>query len=167
MEAMREQDEKAERESKAEVQPDVLHEPDLEETAPSRGVVLKFSEEFVQRRFRIRLQGAACLRVASIAEADSPPSRKDAQEARATGSNTLTGRFVDAAQKEKSLLCAREFATNLDSTVFAAASDIVYTSLVDLISVKTATISCASMRWRHSPRLPRQGWSSFRLLTNM
>ena len=102
---MREQDEEAERECKQEVQPDVLHEaqrtamahtePDLEKSAPvgassSRpgtrsgekraaegrlGEPMTTSED-VERRVRKRLRAAACLRVASIAEANSSSFEK-------------------------------------------------------------------------------------------
>ena len=48
----------------------------------------------------------------------------------------LSRRFVDDAHKEKSRWCAREFTTYKDQSVFAAASDVDYTSLMDLLAVK-------------------------------
>ena len=44
--------------------------------------------------------------------------------------------MVDDAHKEKSRYCAREFATYKDPSVFAAASDVDKTSLIDLLAVK-------------------------------
>ena len=58
------------------------------------------------------------------------------EEARATGALVLSGRFVDDAVKEKSRYCAREFATTKDPKVFAAASDVDCTSIVDILAVK-------------------------------
>ena len=58
-----------------------------------------------------------------------------AQEACATAANILTGSFVDAAHREKSR-CAREFVTHQDPNVFAAASDVDNTSLIDLFDVR-------------------------------
>ena len=43
---------------------------------------------------------------------------------------------MDDAHKEKSRYCAREFATFKDPSVFAAASDVDNTSLIDLLAVK-------------------------------
>ena len=53
-----------------------------------------------------------------------------------TGAKILSGKMVDDAHKEKSRYCAREFATNKDPSVFAAASDVDNTSLIDLLAVK-------------------------------
>ena len=44
--------------------------------------------------------------------------------------------MVDEAHKEESRYCAREFATYKDPSVFAAASDVDNTSLIDLLAVK-------------------------------
>ena len=60
----------------------------------------------------------------------------DADEARATGALILSGRFVDDPIKEKSRYCAREFATTKDPTVFAAASDVNNSAIIDLLAVK-------------------------------
>ncbi len=59
--------------------------------------------------------------------------REDEQR---TGAKTLSGRFVDDPMKEKSRYCAREFATTKDPTVFAAASDVDATAIVDLYALK-------------------------------
>ena len=53
-----------------------------------------------------------------------------------TGAKILSGKMVDDAHKEKSRYCAREFATYKDPSVFAAASDVDNTSLIDLLAVK-------------------------------
>ena len=45
-------------------------------------------------------------------------------------------KMVDDAHKDKSRYCAREFATFKDPSVFAAASDVDNTSLIDLLAVK-------------------------------
>ena len=57
-------------------------------------------------------------------------------EAKATGAMILTGRWVDDAQKEKSRYCAREFATYADPSMFAAASGVDNTALIDMLAVK-------------------------------
>ena len=57
-------------------------------------------------------------------------------EAKATGARILTGVWVDPPHKEKSRYCAREFATDKDDTVFAAASDEQATGAVDFFAVK-------------------------------
>ena len=58
------------------------------------------------------------------------------EDAIKTGAKTLSGKMVDDAHKEKSRNCAREFATFKDPSVFAAASDVDNTSLIDLLAVK-------------------------------
>ena len=58
------------------------------------------------------------------------------EDAIKTGANILSGKMVDDAHKEKSRYCAREFATFKDPSVFAAASDVDNTSLIDLLTVK-------------------------------
>ena len=60
----------------------------------------------------------------------------DRAAAQATGALVLTGRFVDDDIKEKSRYCAREYATVKDPTVFAAASDVDATAIVDLFATK-------------------------------
>ena len=61
------------------------------------------------------------------------------EDAIKTGAKILSGRRVDDAHKEKSR-CAREFATYKDASVFAAASDVDNTSLIDLLAVKRGHI---------------------------
>ena len=58
------------------------------------------------------------------------------EDAIKTGAKILSGKMVDDAHKEKSRYCAREFATFKDPSVFAAASDVDNTSLIDLLAVK-------------------------------
>ena len=58
------------------------------------------------------------------------------EDAIKTGPKTLSGKMVDDAHKEKSRICVREFATFKDPSVFAAASDVDNTSLIDLLAVK-------------------------------
>ena len=58
------------------------------------------------------------------------------EEALATGAKLLSGRFVDDVHKDKSRYCAREFATYKGPSVFAAASDVNNTSIIDMIVVK-------------------------------
>ena len=58
------------------------------------------------------------------------------EDAIKTGATILSGKMVDDAHKEKSRYCAREFATFKDPSVFAAASDVDNTSLIDLLAVK-------------------------------
>ena len=53
------------------------------------------------------------------------------QDAIKTGAKILSGKMVDDAHKEKSRYCAREFATFKDPSVFAAASDVDNTSLIE------------------------------------
>ena len=60
----------------------------------------------------------------------------DAEEARATGALILSWRFVHDPIKEKSRYCAREFATKKDPTVFAAASHVNNSAIIDLLAVK-------------------------------
>ena len=48
----------------------------------------------------------------------------------------MSGRFVDDPIKEMSRYCAREFATKKDPTVFAAASDVNNSAIIDLLAVK-------------------------------
>ena len=58
------------------------------------------------------------------------------EDAIKTGSENPVRKMVDDAHKEKSRYCAREFATFKDPSVFAAASDVDNTSLIDLLAVK-------------------------------
>ena len=58
------------------------------------------------------------------------------EDAIKTGAKILSGKMVDDAHKEKSRYCARVFATFKDPSVFAAASDVDNTSLIDLLAVK-------------------------------
>ena len=58
------------------------------------------------------------------------------EDAIKTGAKILSRKFVDDAHKEKSRWCAKEFATNKYPSVFAAASDLDNTSLIDLLAVK-------------------------------
>ena len=54
------------------------------------------------------------------------------EDAIKTGAKILTGKMVDDAHKEKSRYCVRESLPR----VFAAASDVDNTSLIDLLAVK-------------------------------
>ena len=47
-----------------------------------------------------------------------------------------SGKMDDEAHKEKSIYCSRQFATCKDPSVFAAASDVDNTSLIDLLAAK-------------------------------
>ena len=60
-------------------------------------------------------------------------NRDDAIKTRA---KTLSGKMIDDAHKEKSRYCAREFATYKNPLMFAAASDVDNTSLIDFLAVK-------------------------------
>ena len=58
------------------------------------------------------------------------------EDAIKTGAKILSGKMVDDAHREKSRYCAREFATYKEPFVFASASDVDNTSLIDLLAVK-------------------------------
>ena len=97
-----------------------------------------------QKRMR-----TARLRVSSVNALQKPPTSEESivesrevrnnEDAIKTGAKILSGRRVDDAHKEKSR-CAREFATYKDPSVFAAASDVDNTSLIDLLAVKRGHI---------------------------
>ena len=102
----------------------------------------------------------SCLRVSSVNALQKPSTRTEESIAKSraehikhlletgavedwnredaikTGAKILSGRMVYDAHKEKSRYCAREFATCKDPSVFAAASDVDNTSLIDLLAVK-------------------------------
>ena len=102
----------------------------------------------------------ACLRVSSVNALQKPSTRSEdiivesrevhinrlldtgavkdwnREDAIKTGAQILSVRFVDDAHKEKSRWCAIEFVTYKDQSVFAAASDVANTSLIDLLAVK-------------------------------
>jgi hypothetical protein len=59
----------------------------------------------------------------------------DVDEAKATSAKILRGRFVDHGWKEKSRYCSKEFATCKGPTVFASASDVDNSSMLDLYVV--------------------------------
>ena len=113
---------------------------------------------------RMRL---SCLRVSNVNAVQKPSTRTEESIAKSradhikhlleTGAvkdwKILSGKMVDDAHKEKSRYCAREFATFKDPSVFAAASDIDNTSLLDLLAVKTVTVSCVLMQWLHLVKL--------------
>ena len=112
------------------------------------------------------------LRVSTVNELQKPSTRRQEsivekdwinEDAIKIGSKILSGGFVDNAIKEKSRWCARDFATYMDPSVFAAASDVDNTSLIDLLPVKRVTASCVSTQLPHSVKLLRQS-SSSRLL---
>ena len=71
------------------------------------------------------------------------------EDAIKTGAKILSGKMVDDAHKEKSRYCAREFATFKDPSVFAAASDVDNTSLIDCWQSRGVTVSCVLMQWLH------------------
>ena len=74
-----------------------------------------------------------------------------------TGAKILSGKMVDDAHKEKSRYCAREFATFKDPSVFAAASDVDNTSLIDLLAVKKGSrYHVFLMQWLHLVKLLKQ-----------
>ena len=65
------------------------------------------------------------------------------EEAIKTGAKILSGTFVDDAHKEKSRRCAKEFAAFKDPSVFASATDVDNTPLIDLSAVKRShSIMC-------------------------
>ena len=102
----------------------------------------------------------SCLRVSSVNAMQKPSARTEESIAKSraehikhlletgavkdgnrdnaikTGAKILSGKMVDDAHKEKSRYCAREFAMYKDPSVFAAASDVDNTSLIDLLAVK-------------------------------
>ena len=102
----------------------------------------------------------SCLRVSNVNAVQKPSTRTEESIARSraehikhlletgavkdwnredairTGAKILSGKMVDDAHKEKSRYCTREFATFKDPSVFAAASDVDNTSLIDLLAVK-------------------------------
>ena len=102
----------------------------------------------------------SCLRVSNVNAVQKPPTRTEESIAKSraehikhlletgavkdwnredaikTGAKILSGKMVDDAHEAKSRYCAKEFAPFKDPSVFAAASDVDNTSLVDLLAAK-------------------------------
>ena len=77
------------------------------------------------------------------------------EDAIKTGAKILSGKMVDDALKEKSRYCAREVATSKDPSVFAAASDVDNTSLIDLLALSMSQ----GGSWYHAPLRPPLSWA--------
>ena len=121
-----------------------------------------------------------CLRVSNVSAVQKPSTRTEESIAKSraehikhlletgavkdwnredaikTGAKILSGKMVDDAHKEKSRYCARELATFKDPSVFAAASDVDNTSLIDCWRSREVTVSCVLMQWLHLVKLLRQ-----------
>ena len=122
---------------------------------PSRELVEMSSSSSGPKRMKL-----SCLRVSNVNAVQKPSTRTEESIAKSraehikhlleagsvkdwnredaikTGAKILSGKMVDDAHKEKSRYCAREFATFKEPSVFAAASDVDNTSLIDLLAVK-------------------------------
>ena len=132
----------------------------VHQEASSSGGLVRSSDHMGKETSLAKRLRTSCLRVANVSDANVAPTRTDEsivlsrrahikhlletsavkdwkrEEALATGAKVLTERFVDDAHQEKSRWCAREFATTRDQSVFAAASDVDNTSLIDVLAMK-------------------------------